>query len=146
MKTIDSTAPVVVSLTTLVVAPAATVWSLHTCIDNWPAWNTGIDRARLNGPLAVGTNFTWRTHHLDITSTIVELVPGRRIVWDGTVQGITGIHVWTFEQTDAGTVDHTEESWSGAPVDAAVDELTTSLTASLQSWFNCLKARAEQTA
>ncbi|MCK8433566.1 Shy6-polyketide cyclase [Streptomyces sp. D2-8] len=146
MHTIDSTAPVVVSLTTLIDAPAAGVWSLHTDIGNWPAWNTGIDRARLHGPLVTGTSFTWLTHGLDITSTIVELVPGQRIVWGGTVQGIVGIHVWTFEQTDAGTVVHTEESWSGEPVDAVVEELTTALKTSLRSWLDCLKARAEQPA
>ncbi len=83
---------------------------------------------------------------MDITSTIVELVPGRRIVWEGTVQGITGIHVWTFDQADAGTVVHTEESWSGEPVDEAVDDLTAALKTSLQSWLDCLKARAEQPA
>ncbi|MEU6705404.1 SRPBCC family protein [Streptomyces wuyuanensis] len=146
MHTIDSTAPVVVSLTRVVDAPLATVWQLHTGIDDWPLWNTGIDRAVLNGPAAVGTDFTWRTHGLDITSTIHELVPERRIVWGGTVEGIVGIHAWTFEQTGDHVVVHTEESWSGAPVDAAADELATALRTSLESWLDCLKARAERTA
>lgn len=144
MHTIDTTAPVVVSLTTQIDAPLAAVWSLHTDVDDWPAWNTGVDQARVDGPMAVGTSFTWLTHGMSITSTVRELVPGQRIVWDGTVQGIVGIHVWTFDRTDAGVVVHTEESWSGEPVDAAVDELTTALRTSLQSWLDCLKARAEQ--
>ncbi|MFF4317919.1 SRPBCC family protein [Streptomyces sp. NPDC001568] len=144
--TIDTTAPVVVSLTTAIEAPLATVWELHTDIDGWPLWNTGIDRARLDGPLAVGAGFTWLTHGLDITSTIRELVPGQRIVWGGTVQGIVGIHVWTFEPSGAGVVVRTEESWSGAPVDAAVDELATALKTSLRDWLDRLKARAEQPA
>ncbi|MFB6863818.1 SRPBCC family protein [Streptomyces virginiae] len=146
MHTIDTTAPVVVRLTTQIDAPLATVWSLHTDVDDWPAWNTGVDQARADGPMAVGTSFTWLTHGTSITSTVRELVPGKRIVWDGTVQGIAGIHVWTFERTDAGVVVHTEESWSGEPVDAAADELTTALRTSLQSWLDCLKARAEQSA
>ncbi|THA73720.1 SRPBCC family protein [Streptomyces sp. A0592] len=146
MHTIDTTAPVVVGLTTQIDAPLATVWSVHTDVDDWPAWNTGVDQARLDGPLAVGTSFTWLTHGMSITSTVRELVPGRRIVWDGTVQGIVGIHVWTFERTDDGVAVSTEESWSGAPVDAAADELTTALRTSLQSWLDCLKARAEQPA
>ncbi|AVZ75904.1 Shy6-polyketide cyclase [Streptomyces lunaelactis] len=145
MHTIDSTAPVVVSLTTTVDAPLATVWSLHTDIDNWPVWNANIDRARLSGPAAVGTDFTWRTHGLNITSTIHELIPEQRIVWGGTVEGIVGIHVWTFEQSGDHVIVHTEESWSGDAVDAAADELATALKTSLESWLDCLKARAEQT-
>ncbi|MFD9458295.1 SRPBCC family protein [Streptomyces sp. NPDC059985] len=144
--TIDTTAPVVVSLTTTIDAAPATVWELHTDVDNWPVWNTGIDRVRLDGPLAVGTRFGWLTHGLDITSTIHELVPGRRIVWGGTVQGIVGIHAWTFEPSGAGVLVRTEESWSGDPVDAAVDELATALRTSLRDWLDCLKARAEQPA
>ncbi|MFF9978001.1 SRPBCC family protein [Streptomyces erythrochromogenes] len=146
MHTIDTTAPVVVGLTTQIDAPLATVWSVHTDVEDWPSWNTGVDQARLDGPMAVGTRFTWLTHGMSITSTVRELVPGRRIVWDGTVQGIVGIHVWTFERTDDGVVVRTEESWSGAPVDAAADELATALRTSLQSWLDCLKARAEQPA
>ncbi|MFF6834035.1 MULTISPECIES: SRPBCC family protein [unclassified Streptomyces] len=146
MHTIDTTAPVVVRLATLVDAPLSTVWSLHTDIDGWPAWNTGIDRAQLDGPAAVGSTFTWHTHGLDITSTLREFVPLRRVVRDGTVEGIVGVHAWTFEETDGGVLVRTEESWSGAPADAATDELATALKTSLENWLGSLKARAEQTA
>ncbi|MET9604075.1 SRPBCC family protein [Streptomyces sp. NPDC006512] len=146
MHTIDTTAPVVVTLATVIDAPLATVWALHTDIDNWPAWNADIDRARLDGPAAVGASFVWLTHGMHITSTIHELVPGQRIVWGGTVEGIVGIHVWTFEPTGAGVLVRTEESWSGEPVDAAVDALSSALKASLQSWLDRLKAHAEQPA
>ncbi|MFC8173947.1 MFS transporter [Streptomyces sp. NPDC057325] len=146
MHTIDTTAPVVVRLATLVDAPLSTVWSLHTDIDGWPAWNTGIDRAQLDGPAAVGSTFTWHTHGLDVTSTLRELVPSRSVVRDGTVEGIVGVHAWTFEETDGGVLVRTEESWSGAPADAATDELATALKTSLENWLGSLKARAEQTA
>ncbi|WP_327683721.1 SRPBCC family protein [Streptomyces sp. NBC_00467] len=146
MHTIDSTAPVVVSLTTTIDAPLATVWALHTDIDNWPVWNTDIDRAVLSGPVAVGTDFTWLTHGMTITSTVHELVHERRIVWGGTVQGIVGIHAWTFEQAGDQVVVRTEESWSGEPVDAATDELGAALKASLESWLGFLKSRAERKA
>ncbi|MFF1872183.1 SRPBCC family protein [Streptomyces sp. CB03911] len=145
MHTIDTTAPVVVRLTRAIDAPLATVWSLHTDIDNWPVWNVGIDQATLGGPLAVGSSFTWRTHGLSITSTVRELVPGQLIVWGGTVEGIVGIHSWTFEPSGDQVVVHTEESWSGEPVDAAADELATALRTSLESWLDSLKARAERT-
>ncbi|MFJ1790944.1 SRPBCC family protein [Kitasatospora griseola] len=144
MLTIDTTAPVIVRLSSEIEAPLETVWSLHTRIDDWPVWNTDIDQARLEGPLAEGTSFTWRTHGLDITSTVQELVPGARIVWGGPAGGIEGVHVWTFEQNGDRVLVHTEESWSGAPVEAAADQLRDALRTSLEDWLSCLKNRAEK--
>ncbi|MER5966637.1 SRPBCC family protein [Streptomyces sp. NPDC002057] len=143
MQTIDITAPVIVRLSTAVDAPLETVWRLHTDIDGWAAWNADVEQAALNGPLAPGASFTWRTHGLDITSTVSELVPGERIVWGGPAAGITGIHVWTFERTGDRVTVRTEESWSGAPVDAATEELGRALHQSLRSWLTALKSRAE---
>ncbi|WP_371619493.1 SRPBCC family protein [Streptomyces sp. NBC_00454] len=146
MITIDENAPVIVRLSTVIDAPLTTVWALHTDIAAWPAWNTDIDRAEVDGPLRPGSSFNWLTHGLDITSTVQELVPGVRIVWGGTVEGIVGVHVWTFEQSGGRTTVHTEESWSGAPVDAAVDHLGKALHDSLEGWLSHLKNRAEQAA
>ncbi|MFD8755187.1 SRPBCC family protein [Kitasatospora sp. NPDC059577] len=144
MYTVDPTAPLVVRLSTVIDAPLDTVWALHTDIGDWPVWNTDIDQARLHGPLAEGALFTWRTHGMTITSTVHELVPGERIVWGGPANGIDGIHVWTFEQTGGQVTVHTEESWSGEPVDAMPEELGHALRASLESWLTCLKNRAEK--
>ncbi|MEU6220977.1 SRPBCC family protein [Streptomyces sp. NPDC047022] len=146
MITIDENAPVVVRLSTEIDAPIATVWELHTDIAAWPTWNTDVEQAELDGPLMPGNSFSWRTHGLEITSTVRELVPGERIVWGGPAGGIDGIHVWTFEQSEGRVVVHTEESWSGAPVEAAVDDLGKALHASLENWLGCLKARAERLA
>ncbi|MFJ9818704.1 SRPBCC family protein [Streptomyces sp. NPDC101151] len=146
MVTIDETAPVIVRLSTVIDAPLATVWALHTDIAAWPTWNTDVDRAVLDGPLLPGNSFSWRTHGLDITSTVRELVPGERIVWGGPADGITGVHVWTFEQNDGHVTVHTEESWSGAPVEAAADHLGKALHDSLENWLCRLKAQAEKTA
>lgn len=80
MFTIDETAPVVVRLSTTIDAPLERVWALHTDIDAWPSWNADVDRAELDGPLLPGNSFSWKTHGLDITSTIREIVPGERLV------------------------------------------------------------------
>ncbi|MGV9266220.1 SRPBCC family protein [Kitasatospora sp. NPDC003701] len=144
MTTIDETAPVTARLSTVIDAPLATVWDLHTDIAAWPTWNPDIDRARLDTPLLPGNSFDWRTHGLDITSTVYELIPGERIVWGGPAAGITGIHVWTFERSGDHVVVRTEESWSGAPVEADADHLAEALHDSLQNWLSRLKARAEQ--
>ncbi|MGZ9928933.1 SRPBCC family protein [Streptomyces sp. NC-S4] len=146
MVTIDETAPVIVRLNTLIDAPLATVWELHTDVAAWPSWNTDIERTEVDGPLLPGRSFRWLTHGLDITSTVREVDPGKRIVWGGTVQGITGIHVWAFEQSEAGVVVRTEESWSGAPVDAETEALGKALHDSLVGWLSHLKNRAERAA
>lgn len=144
MVTIDETAPAIVRLSTTIDAPLETVWALHTGIAAWPAWNPDIDQAELDGPLLPGSSFAWRTHGLDISSTVYELVPGERIVWGGPAAGITGIHVWAFEQSGGRVTVRTEESWSGDPVAAAADELTKALHDSLENWLAHLKSRAEQ--
>ncbi|QIY94789.1 SRPBCC family protein [Streptomyces sp. S1D4-11] len=145
MFTIDETAPVIVRLSTTIDAPLERVWTLHTDIDAWPSWNADVDQAKLDGPLLPGNSFSWKTHGLDITSTVREIVPGERLVWGGPAGGIEGVHVWTFEQTGRQVTVHTEESWSGAPVDVAATELGQALHESLTTWLAALKARAEQT-
>ncbi|MFF3191705.1 SRPBCC domain-containing protein [Streptomyces misionensis] len=92
-----------------------------------------------------GNSFYWKTHGMDITSTIREVVPGQRLVWGGPAGGIDGVHVWTFEQTGSQVTVRTEESWSGAPVDAAPQQLGQALEQSLTTWFAGMKTRTERT-
>ncbi|MEU2053969.1 SRPBCC family protein [Streptomyces bungoensis] len=145
MFTIDETAPVIVRLSTVIDAPLERVWALHTDIDAWAEWNADVDQAELDGPLLPGNSFRWKTHGLDIVSTVREIVPGERLVWGGPANGIVGVHVWTFGRTGGQVTVHTEESWSGAPVDAAAEQLGQALEQSLTAWLACLKSRAERT-
>ncbi|MFJ9591284.1 SRPBCC family protein [Streptomyces virginiae] len=145
--TVDTGAPVVVRVETTVHAPLPIVWDLHTDIAAWAEWNTDVEQVEYAGPLAPGTAFRWLTHGLDITSTVHQVVPGERIVWGGPAHGIDGIHVWTFQETAPGTVAvRTEESWSGAPVEARRTEMEQVLRQSLDAWLAALKARAEAVA
>ncbi|MFJ1707534.1 SRPBCC family protein [Kitasatospora sp. NPDC088346] len=137
-------APVVVRRSTTVDAPLTRVWTLHTNIAAWPIWHPDVERAELAGPLSRGSSFRWLTHGLDITSTVLELVPYRRIVWGGPAQGIDGIHVWTFEQVDGAVRVHTEESRSDAPVDIRPERLRAALDSSLERWLRYLRATAER--
>ncbi|WP_225858878.1 SRPBCC family protein [Streptomyces albicerus] len=145
LHTVDEDAPVVVRLSTVVDAPLATVWALHTDIGSWADWNTDIESVDFTGPLAPGASFRWLTHGLDITSTVSQVVPGERIVWGGPAHGIDGVHVWTFEETGDGAVTvRTEESWAGAPVEERPEELRQALRQSLESWLGLLKSEAER--
>jgi uncharacterized protein YndB with AHSA1/START domain len=140
---INRNAQVIVELTTTIHAPLATVWNLHTAVDQWPTWQNDITEAHLSGPVTAGTSFTWLTHGLPIESTIGEVQPQRRIVWGGPALGIDGVHVREFEQTPGAVLVHTTESWDGPPVAADPEGMRAALEASLTAWLAALKSRAE---
>ena len=125
-------------------APAGKVWSLLTGIDDWSRWQPDVTSARLDGKLSVGTEFKWKAKGLNITSTIQELEPDKKIGWTGKSIGMKAVHRWTFEPKGDLTHIITEESLSGwfpgvlKIFDPAF--LEKSLTGSLQ----ILKAEAER--
>jgi hypothetical protein len=71
-------------------APLETVWRLHTDVSNWPAWQTDITAARLDGPFEPGSSFTWTSYGFTVTSAIYAVAERARTLWGGTAEGITG--------------------------------------------------------
>jgi hypothetical protein len=142
---INADAPVVGSDEIVISAPLLVVWTVQTDIAGWPAWRPGVESARLDGPLAVGTVFRRRTSGLDIASTIEELDPPRRIGWSGAAGGIAAIQVWTLHEHRGGAavLVRTEESWEGVAVGARLQAL---LDDSLRTWLESLKREAERRA
>ncbi|MEU1418374.1 SRPBCC family protein [Kitasatospora sp. NPDC005751] len=144
---IDPRAPVITRDDIVIHAPLERIWRIQTDIGAWPSWQPDVTRTEwlTPGPLRTGSVFRWSVHGLsDITSTVREVRPPHRIVWGGPAQGITAVHVWTFTPVRDGVRVHTEESWAGAPVEAARPELQAALDASLDAWLHHLKARAEE--
>ncbi|MFD5063980.1 SRPBCC family protein [Streptomyces sp. NPDC058394] len=142
---IDATAPVITRDDILIRAPRSTVWAVQTHVANWPSWQPGVTAVRRTdtGRLRVGSTFIWDVEGLHVTSTVSQVEPGRRIVWGGTGNGITAVHVWTLTPTRDGVLVHTEESWQGAPVDADVPTAQAALDASLRAWLENLKRASE---
>jgi uncharacterized protein YndB with AHSA1/START domain len=140
---INTAAPVITRDEILIDAPAETIWSIQTDVARWPSWQPDVDSAEAEGPLAVGSVFRWQTAGLDITSTVEEFDPPRRIAWGGPAQGIVAVHVWMLEPQDDGVLVRTEESWEGEPVDAQPEALQGALDASLRAWLENLKRAAE---
>lgn len=143
---IDAGAPVITRDRILVNAPVARVWKVQTDVQAWPRWQSNVEQVQAEGPIIPGSVFRWRTSGLDITSTVVDVEPLRRLEWGGPANGITAVHVWTFEPTDDGVLVSTEESWTGEPIEAAVQQMQAALDASLAQWLVNLKARAESDA
>jgi uncharacterized protein YndB with AHSA1/START domain len=110
---IDQTAPMSARKEIFIDAPVERVWAVQTGIKDWPAWQADLSNVEMEGNLAVGTTFKWKTKGVKITSTIQELEAGRRIGWTGSSIGTKAIHIWTFEARGNGTHVTTEESMSG---------------------------------
>ncbi|MFD9324753.1 SRPBCC family protein [Streptomyces sp. NPDC060065] len=144
---IDPDAPVITRDDIVIHAPLSRIWEIQTDVENWPSWQPDVTEVTKEtpGPLRQGSVFRWSVPGLkDITSTVKQVWPERRIVWGGPGQGINAVHVWTFHQERDGVHVHTEESWSGEPVEANVAALQAALDASLNNWVHNLKAEAEK--
>ncbi|MEP6875784.1 MAG: SRPBCC family protein [Burkholderiales bacterium] len=141
--TIDAKAPVISRQDIEISAPIATVWALQTNINGWTAWRPSVSSAHLDGALKAGSAFHWEEGGLQIVSTVQQIQPRRRIVWTGPAQGIFAVHVWEFTPIEGGVRVHTEESWSGAPVDAQTEQLQPLLDGALRDWLTRLKQTSE---
>ena len=143
---IDSDAPVIARHQIDINAPLDTVWRLQADVNGWPAWQTDITAARLDGPFEPGSSFTWTTNgYFTVTSTIYAVAERARTLWGGAARGITGTHEWVYTQTPTGTHVATQESFSGQPVEADPTGLQSTLDKSLTAWLGHLKATAEST-
>ncbi|WP_162794991.1 SRPBCC family protein [Nonomuraea lactucae] len=142
---IDWKAPVIARSRLLIKAPVKTIWRIQTDIDNWATWQPELTSASLvtPGKLRKGSVFHWVIEHLEITSTVRQVRPLRRLVWGGPANGITGVHVWTFTPTKKGVLVCTEESWAGKPVDADIPGAQKLLRQSLVTWLQHLKEASE---
>jgi uncharacterized protein YndB with AHSA1/START domain len=145
---VDRTAPVITRKSTVIHAPLRTVWKVQTDVEQWPSWQPDVASVVKDTPgrLRAGSVFRWSTQGLDITSTVKRVEPDRCLAWGGPAQGIVAVHVWTFTPTEDGVLVRTEESWTGAPVDADTAALQAALDASLQNWVGNLKHESESRA
>jgi hypothetical protein len=81
---------------------------------------------------------------MHVESTIKTVKPLRCTAWGAPVNGITGVHLWTFTQTKRGVLATTEESWAGPPVEADVPGNQKALDQGLADWANRLRDTAEK--
>ena len=140
---IDSDAPIRTRHEIDINAPLDTVWQLHTDVNNWPAWQTEITEAQLDGAFQPGNSFKWTSYGFTVVSTIYASAERARTLWGGPAAGITGVHEWVFSETPAGVHVTTQESWAGQPVEADITRMRTILDTSLAAWLKNLKAAAE---
>lgn len=140
---INPAAPVISRHSITIDAPVEVIWALQTDVDAWPQWRGDVDSAHLDGPFTAGATFRWQTAGLAITSTVTQVERHHHLEWGGPASGITAVHVWRFEAGGDRVQVSTEESWEGAPIDAAVDQMQHALDDSLHEWLQRLKEFSE---
>ena len=119
------------------------VWKIHTAINDWPQWQSGIDMAKLEGPLAIGSVFRWKSGGLAISSTLQVVEPNQQIGWTGKALGTRASHIWILKPHNDGTLLTTEESMEGWLVSILKLVMPKFLERSLDTWLLCLKSEAE---
>jgi uncharacterized protein YndB with AHSA1/START domain len=124
-------------------APSEIVWKMHTDIDAWSQWQPGITMAKLEGPLAVGSLFQFKSGGLTITATIQMVEPNQRIGWTGQALGTQARHVWLLTPQHDGTLLTTDESMTGWLVSLLKLVMPKFLERSLETWLQSLKSKAE---
>jgi len=132
-----------VSKSVMILASPEAVWQVHTDIDAWSQWHRSITTARIQGPLAVGSSFQWKSGGLAIASTVLALDPPRRISWSGRSLGTNAVHTWTLQAKDGATLVTTEESMAGWLVSLLRLFSPGFLDKSLDGWLYDLKVKAE---
>lgn len=141
---IDPTAPVISRRHIHVAAPLEAIWTLLTDINGWTSWNPVVSKAELDGPLAPGTVFRWKSGGMRILSTLQDVEPMRRVSWTGRMLGINAIHVWILEKEDGGVLIRTAESFDGPLARIFKAMLQRVLDRSLEAGLHSLKTAAER--
>ncbi|MFI1653072.1 SRPBCC family protein [Streptomyces avidinii] len=143
----------------VIAAPLSTVWRIQTDVERWPSWQTPIESVQRldHGPLRKGSAFRWTmpippnpstpATSLEITSTVRQIERDACLRWTGPAVGkglrIDGVHVWTFTRVRGGVLVRTEETHTGAQVEANVPVATRLLREGLEAWLHDLKSEAE---
>jgi uncharacterized protein YndB with AHSA1/START domain len=130
--------------TIIIAAPIETVWRLVVDIDRWPAWNSAVESAHLDGALASGAVFDWKSGGLAIRSTVREIDPMRRLVWTGKTIGTRAVHAWLFEATDSGVLVTTSETFDGWLPSLMPRTMQKTLDATLPALLESLRRAAER--
>jgi uncharacterized protein YndB with AHSA1/START domain len=113
----------------------------------WPSWYPNSRNAMLrnspDGKLREGTQFSWDTFGVSITSRIHEFVPDSRIGWFGDGIGMNAYHTFLLLKTDKGCHIVTEEVVKGPGVVEFREKQPNAMQEGHDLWLSTLKQRSE---
>ena len=126
-------------------APAERVWRLLTEVDRWPAWNAAVATAAMQGPLREGSVFVWTSQGFQVTSTLSEIDPPKRLSWTGSALGTKAFHLWEIETIGDMVRVKTFETFDGwVPWLFKSSMQKKKLDETLPAWLQALKQAAER--
>jgi hypothetical protein len=140
---VDSKAPVRGAAAIEIAGPLSDVWDVLTDISGWPKWNPNVQAAQMEGPLAVGTIFRWKSG-TSLVSRIIHVDQGRMIAWTGWTTGIRAIHIYRFQSSGSITKVVTEESFQGLIVRLLRGSMQRTLDTALKTGLESLKQETER--
>jgi hypothetical protein len=122
------------------------VWEVLADLPGWSAWNTAIVRTK--GVLTAGARVAveaMANPGRALPVRIVELEPGRRMVWTaGLPFGLFHAkRTFTVEPKDGGTLFEMVEEYSGVFADPITKRIP-DLQASFEEFARCLRTEAER--
>ncbi len=141
--TIGTKASVIGKAEVSIASDPQTVWRILTDINRWPNWNKTVQSAVLEGPLAPGSVFRWKSGS-KIVSKINRVEHNQLIAWTGKTMGITAFHVFRIQFKDGKTLVETEESFDGLIVKIFKGSMQKMLDKTLRSVLDYLKVEAER--
>ncbi|MEQ8808804.1 MAG: SRPBCC family protein [Imperialibacter sp.] len=144
MKSINKNAPVKCRKEIIIDSPTAQVWKLLTSIGSWSAWNPEVSFATMNGSLAPGTSFDWKTGGTKIHSTLHTVNREREFGWTGKVMGISAIHNWELEAVGQSTKVVVEESMEGLLASLLRGSFNKTLEKGMINWLAAMKKACEK--
>lgn len=144
--TIDERAPVIGAGEIVIAATPQTVWDVLSTIEGWPEWNPDVKWVSIEGDVAEGRQFRWKSGPSTLTSTLQRVDRPRLIAWTGRTFGIDAVHVWRLEPQDGSTLVRTEESFDGVVARLLRRPLRKTLAGALDRGLLHLKAEAERRA
>jgi hypothetical protein len=127
-----------------IAANIQTVWDVMATIDRWPEWNPDVKDASLEGELAEGTQFRWKSGPGTIRSTLHRVEPPHVLGWTGKTLTIKATHVWHLEGHAGNTMVTTYESWEGLIARLFRGAGQKTVEKAIQTGLRYLKAESER--
>jgi uncharacterized protein YndB with AHSA1/START domain len=132
------------SFSILASAPVAAVWRLFEDVEQWKAWNAGIESISMHGPFAQGTEFVMKPPGQDaFTSRLVDVVPLRRFE-DETVVG--DVRVVVDHQVERLSAAQTRITYTATVTGPGAAEIGAAVTDDFPAVLEALAALAQREA
>lgn len=142
--TIDRDAPVVAEAEVLVRAAPAHVFAVVADIPSWSLVYPEIRDVVVDGEVAEGATFRFRTGPGTVEAKVVTLLPDARFAIEGRGMGATSRYVFELTPTLGGTRLLAAQSMSGLAVRAARKMLQGIAETSLRDWLEGVRTVVQE--